>query len=147
MTHLRVASTWQGGTHSRAQVDGFAIGGLDVPRHFSIDIDEPLELGGANGYANPQEYQLAALNACMIVGYTALCALQSITLQKLVITTEGEIDRRGFFGLDPAIASGYRGLSIRVVIKGDGTEDQFRRIHELVLATSPNFTTSRAPSK
>ena len=54
MTHLRVASTWQGGTHSRAQVDGFAIGGLDVPRHFSIDIDEPLELGGANGYANPK---------------------------------------------------------------------------------------------
>ena len=27
MTHWRVASTWQGGTHSRAQVDGFAIGG------------------------------------------------------------------------------------------------------------------------
>jgi hypothetical protein len=26
-----------------------------------------------------------------------------------------------------------------VVIKGDGTEKQFRRIHELVLATSPNF--------
>jgi hypothetical protein len=43
MTHWRPASTWQGGTHSRAQVDGFAIGGLDVPRHFSIDIDEPLE--------------------------------------------------------------------------------------------------------
>jgi len=26
-----------------------------------------------------------------------------------------------------------------VVIKGDGTEAQFQRIHELVLATSPNF--------
>jgi hypothetical protein len=25
------------------------------------------------------------------------------------------------------------------VIKGDGTEKQFRRIHELVLATSPNL--------
>jgi uncharacterized OsmC-like protein len=139
MTHWKVANTWQGGMHSRARVDSFAIGGNSVPRSFSIDIDEPLELGGGNAYANPQEYLLAGLNACMMVGYSALCALQGITLQKLEITTEGDIDLRGFFGLDPSIAPGYRELRTRVVIKGDGSEDQLRKIHELVLATSPNF--------
>jgi uncharacterized OsmC-like protein len=139
MTHWRVASTWQGGTHSRAQVDGFAMGGVNVSRRFAIDIDEPLELGGGNAFANPQEYLLAALNACMIVGYTALCALQGITLQKLEISTEGDIDLRGFFGLDPNIAAGYRELRSTVVIKGDGTDEQFRKIHNMVLATSPNF--------
>ena len=139
MTHWRVASSWQGGTHSRAQVDGFVMGGANVPRRFAIDIDEPFELGGGNAYANPQEYLLAAMNACMIVGYTALCALQGITLEKLEITTEGDIDLRGFFGLDPAVAAGYRELQSRIVVKGDGTEEQFRKIHEMVLATSPNF--------
>jgi uncharacterized OsmC-like protein len=139
MTHWRVASAWQGGTHSRAQVDGFAMGGANVSRRFSIDIDEPLELGGGNAFANPQEYLLAALNACMIVGYTALCALQGVALEKLEITTEGDIDLRGFFGLDPTVAAGYRELRSRVVIKGDGTEEQFRKIHEMVMATSPNF--------
>jgi len=139
MTHWKVANTWQGGMHSRARVDSFAIGGNSVPRSFSIDIDEPLELGGGNAYANPQEYLLAGLNACMMVGYSALCALQGITLQKLEITTEGDIDLRGFFGLDPSIAPGYRELRTRVVIKGDASEDQLRKIHELVLATSPNF--------
>jgi uncharacterized OsmC-like protein len=139
MTHWRVASTWQGGTHSRAQVDGFAIGGADVPRRFSIDIDEPVELGGTNNFPNPQEHLLAALNACMMVGYTALCALQGIALRKLEITTEGGIDLRGFFGLDPAVAAGYCELRTQVVIAGDGTAAQFRKIHELVLATSPNF--------
>ena len=139
MTHWKVANTWQGGMHSRARVDSFAIGGNSVPRSFSIDIDEPLELGGGTAYANPQEYLLAGLNACMMVGYSALCALQGITLQKLEITTEGDIDLRGFFGLDPSIAPGYRELRTRVVIKGDGSEDQLRKIHELVLATSPNF--------
>jgi uncharacterized OsmC-like protein len=138
VTHWRVASAWQHGTQSRAQVESFAIGGADVPRRFSIDVDEPLELGGANAHANPQEYLLAALNACMIVGFTALCALQGIALQKLEITTEGEIDLRGFFGLDSTIAPGYRELRTRVVIKGDGTEEQFRQINERVLATSPN---------
>src|SRR5262252_2918756 len=139
MTHWRVASSWQGGTHSRAQIDGFAIGGENVARRFALDIDEPLELGGSNAYANPQEYLLAALNACMIVGYTALCALQGITLQKLEITSEGDIDLRGFFGLDPNVAAGYRELRSTVVVKGDGTEEQFRKIHDMVLATSPNF--------
>ena len=121
MTHWRVASAWQGGTHSRAQVDGFAIGGANVPRRFAIDMDEPFEIGGGNAYANPQEYLLAAMNACMIVGYTALCALQGIALEKLEITTEGDIDLRGFFGLDPAVPAGYRELKSRVVIQGDGT--------------------------
>lgn len=139
LTHWRVASTWQGGTHSRAQVEGFAIGGAEVPRRFSIDIDEPLELGGTNNFANPQEHLIAALNACMMVGYTALCALQGIALHKLEITTEGDIDLRGFFGLDPAVAAGYRELRTQVVIAGDGTDQQFQKIHELVLATSPNF--------
>jgi len=139
MTHWRVASAWQGGTHSRAQVDGFAIGGANVPRRFVIDMDEPFEIGGANAYANPQEYLLAAMNACMIVGYTALCALQGIALEKLEITTEGDIDLRGFFGLDPAVPAGYRELQSRVVIRGDGTEEQFQNIHQMVLATSPNF--------
>ena len=139
MTHWRVASSWQGGTHSRAQVDGFAIGGVNVPRRFAIDMDEPFEIGGGNAYANPQEYLLAAMNACMIVGYTALCALQGIALEKLEITTEGDIDLRGFFGLDPAVPAGYRELKSRVAIQGDGTEEQFQKIHQMVLATSPNF--------
>jgi hypothetical protein len=50
-TEWRVATTWQGQTRSRAEVEGFGIGGNEVPRRFSIDIDEPCELGGSNQYA------------------------------------------------------------------------------------------------
>jgi len=73
-TNWRVTTTWQGQTRSRAQIEGFGIGGERVPRRFSIDIDEPSELGGTNRFANPQEHLLAALNACMMVGYVAQCA-------------------------------------------------------------------------
>ena len=45
-TNWRVTTTWQGQTRSRTQVEGFGIGGERVPRRFSIDIDEPCELGG-----------------------------------------------------------------------------------------------------
>src|SRR5215469_12187368 len=95
-TQWRVATTWQGQTRSRAEVEGFGIGGEEVPRHFTIDIDEPRELGGSNGFANPQEHLIAALNACIMVGYVGQCAVRGITLENLVIETEGEIDLRGF---------------------------------------------------
>ena len=139
MTHWKVANTWRGRTQSHAQVESFRIGDTDVPRTFGFDIDEPAELGGGNGFANPQEYLLAALNACMIVGYSALCALHGISLEKLEIESEGDIDLRGFLGLDPSIPAGYKNLAYTVRIKGDGSPEQFAVIHEMVMATSPNF--------
>ena len=138
-TRWRVATTWQGQTHSCSQVDGFGLGGETVSRHFSIDIDEPCELGGSNRFANPQEYLMAALNACMTVGYVAQCAVRGIRLEELAIETEGEIDLRGFLGLDPAVPPGYDSLHYTVRIKGDGTPQQFAEIHDTVMATSPNF--------
>lgn len=138
-TDWRVTTTWQGGARSRANVDGFGIGGQRVPRRFSFDIDEPCELGGTNRFANPQEHLLAALNACMMVGYVAQCAVHGITLESLQIETDGEIDLRGFLGIDPAVPAGYESLSYTVRIKGSGTKEQFAEIHEAVIATSPNF--------
>jgi uncharacterized OsmC-like protein len=138
-TTWRVTTTWQGQTRSRAEVSGFAIGGKEVPRRFSFDIDEPYELGGSNAFANPQEYLLAALNACMTVGYVAQCALRGLTLKQLEIETEGEIDLRGFLGIDPNAPPGYKSLSYTVRLRGDGTQEQFAEIHAAVMATSPNF--------
>lgn len=139
MTNWRVTTTWQGQTHSRSQVEAFGMGGTKVPRRFSIDIDEPCELGGGNAFANPQEHLLAALNACMTVGYVAQCAVRGITIEKLEIETEGDIDLRGFFGLDPAIPPGYETLRYVVRIKGNGSKEQFTEVHQAVMATSPNF--------
>jgi uncharacterized OsmC-like protein len=138
-TNWRVTTTWQGQARSRAQVDGFEIGGERVPRRFSIDIDEPCELGGTNRFANPQEHLIAALNACMTVGYVAQCAVRGITLERLEIETDGEIDLRGFLGIDPAVPAGYENLSYTVRIKGSGTKEAFAEIHEAVMTTSPNF--------
>ena len=137
-TNWRVTTSWQGQTRSRAEVSSFRIGDEEVPRQFSFDIDEPCELGGSNAYANPQEHLIAALNACMTVGYVAQCAIRGIALEKLEIETEGEIDLRGFLGIDPNVPPGYESLSYTVHIKGDGTEEQFTEIHDAVMATSPN---------
>lgn len=139
MTHWRVETTWQGQTRSRAVVHGFGFGGEHVDRHFSIDADEPTQLGGSNQFANPQEYLMAALNACITVGYVAQCAVRGINLEHLEIETEGYIDLRGFLGLSTDIPPGYEALRYTVRIRGDGTQQQFEEVHAAVMATSPNF--------
>ena len=56
------------------------------------------------------------------------------------IETDGNIDLRGFLGIDPAVGPGYETLSYIVRIKGSGTKEQFAEIrNEAVMATSPNF--------
>jgi uncharacterized OsmC-like protein len=144
-TNWHVSTSWRGQTRSRSEVEGFGIGGEQVQRRFSIDIDEPCELGGTNQFANPQEHLLSALNACMMVGYVAQCAVHGITLESLKIETDGEIDLRGFLGIDPAVPAGYQNLNYTVRIKGGGTKEEFAKIHEAVMATSPNFYSVSRP--
>ena len=138
-THWEVTSHWRGGTRSDAKVSNCGIGGQGVPRDFTIKVDEPLELCGTNQHPNPQETLLAALNACMMVGYTALCALEGIELEELRIETEGDIDLRGFLRIDETVKPGYEDIRYTVHIKGDGTPEQFENIHRTVMATSPNY--------
>lgn len=147
MTNWRVSTQWQGQTHSRTTVKAYGLGGEQISRDFSIDIDEPNELAGSNRFANPQEYLLAALNACMTVGYVAQCALRGIRLDRLEIVTEGDIDLRGFLGLSQDVAPGYEGLRYTVHIAGDATEEEFNEVHATVMATSPNFHNLSAPVK
>ena len=138
-TNWHVTTTWQGQARSRSEIESYEIGGEKVPRRFSIDIDEPRELGGSNSFANPQEHLIAALNACMMVGYAAQCAVRGIAIESLAIETDGEIDLRGFLGIDPTAPQGYERLSYTVRIKGNATKEEFTEVHKAVMATSPNF--------
>jgi uncharacterized OsmC-like protein len=145
MTHWAVTSHWHGGTRSDTRVTNYVIGGKQVTKDFTIRIDEPVELCGTNQHANPQEHLLAALNACMIVGYAACCAMEGIELEELRIETEGDIDLRGFLGLSAEVKPGYDQLRYTVHIKGNGTPEQFEKIHRTVMATSPNYFNVRNP--
>lgn len=134
---FRVSSKWQGQTRSETTVTGFSCGGDWVPRQFKIIADEPEELLGTNTAPNPQELLMAAINACMMVGFTAGASLRGITLRKLEIESDGELDVRGFLG-NPDVPAGYRSLNIRVTVAGDGSATDFAEILDGVLKTSPN---------
>lgn len=136
---FNVTTRWIGQTRSETLVDGYTIGGQRVDRAHKIIADEPFELLGKDSAPNPQELLMAALNACITVGYVAGASLEGITLESIEIRTRGELDLRGFLGLSETVAAGYEELEYDVRIKGDGTQEQFDRIHQNVLKTSPNY--------
>lgn len=134
-----VKTRWTGQTRSRTTVESYSLGGQSHARNFTIEADEPEELLGTNSAPNPQELMMAGLNACMAVGYAAVAATKGITIRSLEIETVGELDLRGFLGLDDTVNPGYDDIHYTVCIDADATPEQIQEIHEAVMRTSPNF--------
>lgn len=139
MVEFTVATDWTGQTRSETTVTHYTIGGERIDRQFKIVADEPVELLGTNTAPNPQELLMAAANACMTVGYVAQAAVHGVNLKTVRITMKGELDLRGFLGIDPEVRNGYGAIDYEVTLEGDGTREQYEAIHEAVQATSPNY--------
>jgi uncharacterized OsmC-like protein len=139
IVEFKVKTGWKGQTRSETSVESYKLGGSEIKRRFTVKADEPIELLGENTAPNPQELLMAALNACITVGYVAGAAVNGITLSKLEIETTGQLDLRGFLGIDPQIKPGYESIQYVVHIAGNGTAEQFQEIHENVIKTSPNY--------
>ena len=142
---LKVKTEWKGQTRTESTVESFTSAGVPIPRGFTIVCDEPRELLGQDSAPAPQELLLSALNACLTIGYVAQAAVRGIKLTQCRIETEGELDLRGFLGLDEEVLPGYRRISYAVYLDGDGTRDQFEEIHQNVMATSPNYFNMAQP--
>lgn len=142
---FRVTTEWKGQTRSESKVESYALGGKEIARSFTIAADEPEELLGTNQAPNPQELLMSALNACMTVGYVAQASVRGITLDSCTIETEGELDLRGFLGLDDDVPAGYRRLDYTVTLTGNGSSEQYEEIHRAVMATSPNYFNMARP--
>lgn len=142
---FNVTTRWTGQTRSESTVDGYTIGGERIQRSHKIVADEPCELLGSDGAANPQELLMAAVNACMMVGYVAGASLKGINLESVEIDTRGQLDLRGFLGLDDSVPPGYEHIDYEVRIKGDGSREDFEEIHRTVMKTSPNYFNMSRP--
>jgi uncharacterized OsmC-like protein len=82
---------------------------------------------------------MGAMNACILNTYVIAAAMKGIRLEKVEMETEGELDLRGFLGLDKSVIPGYKELKYKVRLKGNGTREQYEEVHKAVIATSPNY--------
>lgn len=136
---FKISSRWQGRTLSEHKVDSYTLGGKTIARDVTVLADQPNQILGNDSAPNPQELLMTALNACMMVGYVTAASIRGISLELLEIETNGKLDLRGFLGISPETTPGYEQISYKVRIKGNGSEAEFREIHDAVIRTSPNY--------
>lgn len=136
---FNVKTKWEHQTRSVATVTRYHLSGNEYPRSFEIVSDEPIELLGKNTAPNPQELLMAALNACLSVGYAVNASVMGITIHSLEIETDGELDLRGFLGLDESVNPGYDEVSYVVRLHTDAPAEKVEELHRVVTKTSVNL--------
>ena len=135
---FNVKTKWAGQTRSVATVSHYSLAGVEYQRNFEISADEPTELLGQNSAPNPQELLMAALNACLTVGYVVNAAAMGITVHSLEIETDGELDLRGFLGLDESVNPGYDEVSYVVRLATDAPRERLEELLAIFTITSVN---------
>jgi uncharacterized OsmC-like protein len=140
---FRARNQWDVGAHNQATLEGFygACQEMEHKAPFKLDADEPLVLLGQEKSPNPAEYVLAGLSACMTTALAYNAAARGLKIDDISSEYEGDVDLRGFLGIDPNVRPGYREIRVKFKVKGDLDE---ATVQELV-RSSPVLDTLANP--
>jgi len=128
---FRATNRWLGGAHNRTSIkDFYAAGGEDTSRTeaFSIDAGEPAILLGTDTGANPAEYLLHALAACLTTTIVYVAAARKVQLTSVESTLTGDMDVRGALGVDDEPRNGFERIGVSFRVRGDASEEKLREV-------------------
>ena len=130
---FRATNRWIDGSHNRSTIKGFyAAGGEDTTRseEFVIDAGEPAILLGTDTGANPAEYLLHALAACLTTSIVYVAAARKVELTSVESTLTGDMDVRGALGVDDEPRNGFERIGVSFRVTGNAPEDKLREVVE-----------------
>jgi len=136
---FRVDNEWLEGAHNRSTINGFQGAGqlLQHARPLTLDADEPAILLGRDQGANAGEILLTALAACVTSTLIYHAAARGIAIEEVESSVEGDIDLRGFLGIDRNVRNGFENIRMNFKIRADVTDEQFEELAQLGPAFSP----------
>ncbi|HSA60775.1 MAG TPA: OsmC family protein [Nitrospiraceae bacterium] len=141
LSQFRAANRWINGGHNRSTIQGFyAAGQEDTTRSkpFMLDADEPPVLLGRDQGANPVEFVLHALAACLTTSLVYHAAARGIRVESVESKLEGDLDLQGFLGLSDKVRRGYKEIRVHFTVKSDASAEQlkelttFSPVHDIV---------------
>jgi len=135
-----VTLNWESGTKTTVTTKNMIVGEHKLVRDFNFTIDEPTQLLGVNSAPNPAEYMLGGLAGCMAVTFMAGATAMNIEIDQLQLEIDGELDLKGFLGLNDTNV-GFPELKFIFNVKGNGTQEQYNTLIKRVSKHSPNFNT------
>ena len=106
-------------------------------RQHKWDVDEPTALGGSDRGPNPVELILAALGTCQEITYRAYATALGIPLESVSVKLLGEVDLRGFFGVDDQVRAGYQRIAGVVHLRSSAPAETLQKLRDAVNAHCP----------
>jgi len=137
---FKAKSTWKRGTRSEITIDSLTAGGQEMSppsRRFTLTVDEPPYLGGADGAPNPVEVLLAALAGCVTAGCATNGDMFGVPIDAMTIELEADVDARGMLGHDKSVRNGVTDIRYTVTIQSPASEEQVKRVKETIDRKSP----------
>lgn len=139
---FRAETQWSDALRCETTIDDFDQAGERIhTQEFTVEGDEPEQILGERTAPNAVELLLAALGSCLSVGYAANAAAMGIELDDLRFELEGDVDLRGFLGIDEDVRAGYDSMRCTAYVDANATEQELAELRELVEGTSPLMDT------
>jgi uncharacterized OsmC-like protein len=123
---------WKGGAQTETTARGR-----------TIAADEPEAFGGQDSAADPVELLLAALASCVSIGLVTQAAKRGIDFEDFEIDVRGDMDLRGYLGLDESVRPGYDNITYTVRVKTDAPAEVIEEMMRISERTSPMFDNIR----
>jgi len=143
---FRASNQWLDAGHNRSTIQGFyGCRAEDTGRAepFVFDADEPPVLLGQDAGANPVEYVLHALAACLTTTMVFHAAARGIEIEAVDSELEGDLDVRGFLGLSDEVRKGYREIRVNFRVKSTASSStlselaKFSPVYDIVSNSLP----------
>ncbi|MEJ4100750.1 OsmC family protein [Corynebacterium mastitidis] len=134
-------------THTEA--DGLFRNYTQVRDLEPVLVAEPPQLLGDNSAPNPTEVAQAALAACISVGIQAIATHRSVTLTKIAIDIESDIDISPTWGtgdLGEHKRPGVSDVHVKIDLEGDADRATLDQIQKDAIVWSPVVNTYTRPA-
>ncbi|MGY1638538.1 OsmC family protein [Geodermatophilus sp. SYSU D00742] len=112
----------------------------------AVRQDEPAVFAGSNAAPNPVEYALAALLSCQLVTYRFWAAKLDVPIDDIRATVDGDLDLRGFLGLDEQVRPGYGEVRFTVTVRGPAAPERYQELAAAVNEHCPTLDIFRNPT-
>lgn len=116
------------------------INGLQVEntvRQFTLQMDEPEDLGGTDTGMNPVEAMLAALGSCITIVAGAFAKQEGIDLQEFRVELEGDLDPSGFLHGAEGVRRGFNEIRFTPYIKTSSSPEDVEKFLEFIKSRCP----------
>ena len=127
----RATNQWIDGGLSRTRVKDFFAGNVeDMTRKdvFTIDADEPAIAAGQDSAPNSMEFLLHALATCLTGTLVYHSAVQGIKIEAVESSYKGDMDVRGFFGLNDDVRKGFSKVTVNMHVKSNANAEELTKL-------------------